>query len=148
MAEIPDHSTTLEQYKTQMKKVIHMIYPIMDPLDVDQVLKYSIDKRYMREPAAVSNSYTKRTANMDLLAIADYIADRQPILTAYGAMFKQHGTVPNPMLEVVQSFLDMRTEHKKIMFTFPRGSEDFEKYNLLQSLSLGCIWCESYVDPF
>ena len=132
-------SSTIEQYKTHMKKVIHMIYPTMDPLDVEQVLEYSIDKRYKREPAQVSNSYTKRNANMDLLKIADYINDRQPILTAFGTMFKQHGTVPNPMLEVVQSFLDMRTEHKKIMFTFPRGSEDFEKYNLLQSLSLGCI---------
>ena len=50
-------------------------------------------------------------------------------------MFKHHGTVPNPLLAVVQSFLDNRTIHKKQMVQYPKGSEDFEKYNLLQSLT-------------
>ena len=50
-------------------------------------------------------------------------------------MFKHHGEVPNPLVEVVFQFLSNRSEYKNLMFTFPKGSEDFEKYNLLQLLS-------------
>ena len=51
-------------------------------------------------------------------------------------MFKHHGEVPNPLVEVVFQFLSNRSKHKNLMFTFPKGSEDFEKYNLLQSLTI------------
>ena len=51
-------------------------------------------------------------------------------------MFKHHGEVPNPLVEVVFQFLSNRSEYKNLMFTFPKGSEDFEKYNLLQSLTI------------
>ena len=49
-------------------------------------------------------------------------------------MFKRHGDVPNPMGRVIQSFLDLRKSHKKEMFKYPKGSEMFERFNLLQAL--------------
>lgn len=131
-----EESSTLDKYRIQMKKVVHLIYPTLDPLEVDKVVEYSVNKRYKREPAQVNNSYTKRIADMDLLKIADYINDRQPIVNAYGTMFKQHGTVPNPMMDVIQSFLDKRTEDKNKMFQYPKGSELYERYNLAQSLTV------------
>ena len=76
-----------------------------------------------------------KVVNMTLLRVSDYIMSKEPIVTAFGTMFKHHGTVPNPLFDTVQSFLDNRTLHKKQMFSFPKGSEDFEKFNLLQSLT-------------
>ena len=84
---------------------------------------------------------------MTLLDLTDYINTREPIVTAYGTMFRKHGEVPNPMGKVIQGFLDLRDVHKKKMFTFPKGSEDFEKYNLLQTLTIqGHIRRNSYVN--
>ena len=103
--------------------------------ELDPIVDYSIQKRYYESKCVVDNTYTKKKYNMTLLRMADYIASKQPIVTAHGTMFMKHGTVPNPMTEVVQQFLDLRKEHKDKMFTFPKGSEDFEKYNLLQSLT-------------
>jgi hypothetical protein len=111
-----------------------MYYPEIDSRELEPILDYSIQKRYNQFNAQVSNSYTNKTANMTLLAISDYIASREPIVTAFGTMFRKHADVPNPMAVVIQSFLDNRSKHKKEMFKYPKGSEQFEKYNLLQSL--------------
>lgn len=129
-----NESPTLVKYKDTMKRCIMMYYPQMEPLELDSILDYSINKRFKNTNVKIENSYTKKNANMTLLAISDYIASREPIVTAFGTMFRKKGEVPNPMGQVVQSFLDMRSKHKKMMFKYPKGSEDFEKYNLLQQL--------------
>ena len=117
-----------------MKECISLYYPNMNEKDLDDIIDYSINKRYREESAVLNNSYTNKKANTTLLQMVDYILDRQPITTAFGTMFSRHGTVPNPMANVVQEFLDNRSVHKKEMFKYPKGSEMYERYNLLQSL--------------
>ena len=129
------NSPTILKYKNTMSECIKMYYNNIDDKELDYILDYSINKRYNQVNASVDNSYTKKSANMTLLAISDYIMKREPIVTAYGTMFRKHSDVPNPLGIVVQSFMDNRSKHKKLMFKYPRGSEEFEKYNLLQSLT-------------
>ena len=130
-----------------------LYYPESSPEVLDAAIDYSIQKRIQNANAVLSNSYRRRRVierdengnevqvyknaeqNLTLQQISDYILSREPIVTAFGTMFKHHGTVPNPLAIVVQSFLDNRTIHKKQMFQYPKGSEQFEKYNLLQSLT-------------
>ena len=130
-----------------------LYYPESSPEALDVAIDYSIQKRIKNANAVLSNSYKRRMVierdengnevqvyknaeqNLTLQQISDYILSREPIVTAFGTMFKHHGTVPNPLFAVVQSFLDNRTIHKKQMFQYPKGSEQFEKYNLLQSLT-------------
>lgn len=129
-----DKSTTLKEYRRTMADCIRLFIPNIRDGDIYPVIDYSINKRYREEPCSVVNSYTKKKSNSTLLHIADYIADREPIVTAYGAMFKKHGTVPNPLAVVIQQFLDQRQYYKDEMIKYPKGSEDFERYNLLQIL--------------
>ena len=129
-----ENSPTIRKYRDTMSRCVRMYYQNIDQKEIDKALDYSIAKRYKSANAQVKNSYTNKTADMTLLAISDYIASREPIVTAFGTMFRKHADVPNPMATVVQSFLDRRSEHKKIMFRYPKGSEMFERYNLLQSL--------------
>lgn len=123
----------IEQYKDRMSDIIRLIIPISKE-ELDPILDYSINKRYKEYHVSIENSYTKRKTDMTLLMLTDYIISREPIVTAYGTMFKKHGTVPNPMAVVIQQFLDKRSEDKKKMFKYPKGSEMFEKYNLAQQL--------------
>ena len=145
-------SPTLVKYKDTMRNCIKLYYPEAADTDINAAIDYSINKRLQNANAKITNSYKRYKVtktdqfgnpyqeyvepeqNISLLKLSDYILSREPIVTAFGTMFKHHGTVPNPLMEVVQSFLDNRTKHKKQMFQFPKGSEQFEKYNLLQSL--------------
>ena len=146
-------SPTLVKYRDVMRQCLMLYYPESSPEVLDAAIDYSIQKRIQNANAVLSNSYRRRRVierdengnevqvyknaeqNLTLQQISDYILSREPIVTAFGTMFKHHGTVPNPLAVVVQSFLDNRTTHKKQMFQFPKGSEQFEKYNLLQSLT-------------
>lgn len=133
---IISESPTLSEYKQTLSEIVRMYYPYANPVDLNDAIDYSINKRYKKEKCTIDNTYTKKKSNLSLLSMADYIASKEPIVTAYGVLFKKHADVPNPMGAVVQQFLDLRSEHKKTMFKFPKGSEDFEKYNLLQSLTI------------
>lgn len=132
---IISESPTLSEYKETLSDCVRMYFPYANPHDLSQAIDYSINKRYKKEKCVVDNTYTKKKSNLSLLAMADYIASKEPIVTAYGVLFKKHADVPNPMGAVVQQFLDQRSANKKTMFKFPKGSEQFEKYNLLQSLT-------------
>ena len=120
-----------------MARCVGMYYTNLDRREVDKILDYSIAKRYKQTPASVTDSYKHTEKKYDhLLQVADYVMSREPIVTAFGTMFRKKGEVPNPLAEVVQSFMDNRSKHKKMMFKYPKGSEDFEKYNLLQALTV------------
>lgn len=131
-----DNSISLLKYKDTMKRLTRMYYPNAKDTDIDNALNYSINKRYKEYTAELDNNYTHKCTNMTLLELTDYIYQREPIVTAYGTMFRKHEEVPNPLGKVIQSFLDKRSEDKAMMFRFPKGSEDYEKYNLLQSLNI------------
>lgn len=128
-------SDMILKYKDQMQKSISLIYPEMKSYDLDKILDYSIKKRFHDTPVRIDNSYKKKEANSTLLGVADYIERRKPIVTAYGTMFMHHEETPNPLAKVVDMFLNARSVYKKKMFKYPKGSEMFEKYNLLQLLT-------------
>ena len=128
-------SVTIQRYKKEMDECIHLLYPNIPPGDLDKIMDYSILKRYRESPASIDNSYTHKSQDGTLLEIIDYVEKRKPITTAFGTMFLHHEEVPNPLFAVVQMFLDQRNQYKKTMFKYPKGSEMFEKFNLLQLLS-------------
>ena len=129
-----DNSPTLVKYKNTMKECLRLYYPQMSEYDLNKAIDYSIEKRFKNSKASLHNSYTKKEKEADLLRLADYINSREPIVTAFGTLFKKHADAINPLYETIQSFLDLRGIHKKEMLKYPKGSEDFEKYNLLQLL--------------
>lgn len=129
-----ENSPTLSRYKDTMKQSVRLYYPYINEQDLDKAIEYSIEKRLKNTKATLNNSYTHKEKDLDLLRLIDYINSREPIVTAFGTLFKKHADCINPLYETIQSFLDLRSMHKKEMFKYPKGSEEFEKYNLLQLL--------------
>ena len=132
-----DSSPTLSKYKNTMRDCIILYYPKADLRDINAAIDYSIEKRFKdSNKVRIVNSYKRYRDENDeykdleqqitLRKLTDYIISREPIVTANGVMFKHHGVVPNPMNEVIQSFLKARVEHKKLMFNYPKGSEEYE----------------------
>ena len=139
-------SPTLNKYKETLRQCMYLYYPRAPQQDIDAAIDYSINKRFKdTKEVRITNSYKRYRDENDnykdavqqttLRKLSDYILSRKPIATSFGALFMNHGQEPNPMNDVIQSFLKLRSEHKKMMFQFSKGSEDYEKYNLLQSLT-------------
>lgn len=123
-----------DKYKDAMRQAVKMYYKDMDIDIIDKAIDYSINKRYIEHKASIDNNYTHRSKDTTLLELCDYINSKKPILTSYGVLFQRHGDVLNPLLNVIQSFLDNRGIHKKEMLKYPRNSEMYEKFNILQIL--------------
>lgn len=130
---ISEHAKLLE-YKDTMSRIINSMYPEMNREDIDRAVNYSIQKRFKNFNLQVHNNYTSTITDLTALEMLDYIERRGVIKTSYGTMFRTHESVPNPLGKVIQNFLDLRKLHKKEMFKYPKGSEMFEKFNLLQNL--------------
>lgn len=133
--EIKDNAFIQTKYKDTLKRMISLNLPTLTREEVDTAIDYSMKKRYKSVPAKVYNNYTEKTATNTLVELTNYIYERQPICTAWGVLFKRHGTVPNPLTKLIHMFMLNRDNYKKQMFQYPKGSEEFEEYNLLQLLA-------------
>lgn len=127
-------SASMIKYKDTTKRLLKLSYPHLRERDFDAAIDYSIQKRFTNYPLSIENNYTNQSVDMSVLEMTDYIMDKEPICTMYGTLFKKHGSVKNPFIKVIQKFMDMRGIHKKQMYEYPKGSEKFEFYNLLQNL--------------
>lgn len=119
-------------YKKEMLDALKYSFPELYGYELEQAVNYSIEKRAKNSNVVLDNNYEKRTENTTLYRVLDYIIDKEPIITVSGVMFKKHGTCPNPYVDLIQEFLSSRTMYKNEMFKYPKGSTEFEKYNLLQ----------------
>lgn len=125
----------VEKYKEIAFRMIQKSYPNLLPYEIDMAINDSICNRINGvQKATIHNSYKDIRLETTILELTEYIEKRQPIMTAYGVLFKKHGEVPNPLAKLLQTFMENRDIHKSEMFKYPKGSEMFEKYNLLQQL--------------
>lgn len=126
------NSKTSEIYIKEVMDALKLTFPGLYESEIREAVNYSIMKRGSDSIAVLDNNYTKAKENTTLFAITDYIISREPIITVSGVMFRKHGYCPNPFVMLIQEFLKQRGIYKDTMFKYPKGTEDFEKYNILQ----------------
>lgn len=124
----------VKEYKKVAIEMLNLYFPQLTYAEIERVVDGRIKEDIRDHTAVVDNSYKKMQVNTTLLELADYIMSKQPIITAYGVMFMQHGAVPNPIYNMIDSFIQGRAKVKKEMFKYPKGSAEFTKLNLIQLL--------------
>lgn len=130
-----DPSPVIDKYKQIVISMLRYNFPLLTETELAAAVDDSISKHLVQTPARINNNYKNRTVEMTVQQIADYIISREPITTSYGVLFNRHGVVPNPLYGVIDGFIKSRKVLKKEMFKYPKGTEMFEKYNLLQLLA-------------
>ena len=122
----------VEEYKNVLRRMIPLTIKGISKDTLERAMDYSIQKRFQDHQVSVNNNYTKTEVEVKLTELMDFILDRKPILTPYGVMYSRAGTVPNPLAKMVDSFLATRAAYKDEMFKCLKGTEEFDKYYLLQ----------------
>lgn len=121
-----------EVYRNEVREALELSFPGLYKFEIEEAINYSIMKRGGDFPAVLDNNYKSIKEKTTLWQVTDYIMSREPIITVAGVIFKKHGSCPNPFVLLIQEFLKQRGIYKKEMFKYPKGSEDFERYNILQ----------------
>lgn len=122
-------------YKEYIMDMVKLTYPELHNTEIMQSIEYSINKRAKNYEASLSNDYKNKDLQTTLLQLTEYIIETKPIITALGVLYNPRSKAENPVSAMMQTFLKQRKIYKKEMFKHPKGSEEFEKYNLLQLLS-------------
>ena len=124
----------VQGYRDAAVRILQLNFPYISDAQLRRAVDYSIDKRFKNSKAVVKNNYKKTEDETNLLELTNFILSKEPIITPSGVMFSKHGDVPNPLVRMIESFLELRDVHKKEMFKYPKGSEMFTRFNLLQLL--------------
>ena len=125
-----------DMYKDEMLRLVSTYQPQMLHSDILDAINYSMNKRYKEKKCKVHNNYTGECIEGPLLEIANWINEKEPICTAYGVLFKKHSKRPNPLCDMIRSFMDGRDIDKAKMFAALEkyDYENAAKYNLFQLL--------------
>jgi hypothetical protein len=124
----------INEYKQVMMEGLRHSFPGLHPEELSKAIDWSINSRLYNGPASLDNNYTKKRMDGTVLDILKYIESLEPIVTSSGVLFKKHKEAENPLSKMINGFLVKRAEYKSTMFKYPKGSAEFEKYNLFQLL--------------
>lgn len=127
-------TNVVQEYKSVMIENLASSFPGLNIDELDSAITWAIINRHNIHPVKLDNNYTKQTINGTVLDILRYIEKLEPIITSSGVLFKKHKEADNPLSKMIMGFLEQRSFYKKEMFKYPKGSSEFEKYNLLQLL--------------
>lgn len=134
MYEKLKQSPTIKHYKDVAFRMASINRSDIPYNVLNDAIDYSIAKRFTDSQVQIENNYKKKVVNMSLLDTCDYIDTKKPIVAASGVLFQRHENSTNLLYQVIEEFLDARTNAKNTMFKYPKGSEEFQFWNLQQLL--------------
>lgn len=124
----------IKEYEQVLVDGLKHSFPLLNECELREAIQYSIFNRLENKPAFLENNYTRKRIDGTVLDILNYIHSLEPIITSSGVLFKKHKEADNPLSRMIMGFIKQRKVYKKTMFKYPKGSEEFSKYNLLQLL--------------
>lgn len=145
-------SIAMAKYKEVLKRNMKLVLPELGDGELERAIQWSMDRRFKDHDITIDNNYRDEKYHLTLSELVNFINANKPILTSYGCLFTSHGETANPLYQMIQEFADRRNRFKKKMLEYPKGSEEYNRYNLNQLVAkvdtnaiYGCLGASSSV---
>ncbi|WCS68275.1 hypothetical protein Goe21_01650 [Bacillus phage vB_BsuM-Goe21] len=118
----------LEKYKEQAKKQLLLSFPNISEEEIEEFLDKEINSTIQGKNVVFNDGEQKSVKN--LLSITEWLEEKKPIITGYGAFYRKHNEGVNLLSDMVDYLLVSRKKVKKEMFEHV-NDEDRTEYNNL-----------------
>ncbi|QXN70075.1 putative DNA polymerase I [Bacillus phage vB_BspM_Internexus] len=118
----------LEKYKEQAKKQLLLSFPDIREEEIEEFLDKEINSTIQGKNVVFNDGEQKSVKN--LLSVTEWLEEKKPIITGYGAFYRKHNEGVNLLSDMVDYLLVSRKKVKKEMFEHV-NDEDRTEYNNL-----------------
>ena len=128
-----ESNVVIDEYIEQTVDVYMRMYPDSNETQVRQLVTKKIEESLVDIPCTLHNDTYHEYVDTTVLDTFNWLSIRKPIISGNGTFFKQHKEYTAPTIKVLETWLTKRKKLKKIMFSFPKGSIDYNNYNTGQN---------------
>ena len=118
----------ISMYRDEMVKQMKQTNPDWDEDDITDIVNDMILKNFMNPTVTLDNNYTQENRETTLLSVFEWLLERKPIIAGNGTFYKNQYEAENPIAEMLDSFLTLRKEYKKKMFSIEDATSYLYRY--------------------
>ena len=128
-----DSNVVIDEYIENTVNVYMRLYPESNENEVRMLVTKKVEESLIDIPCALHNDTYHEYVDTTVLDTFNWLAFRKPIISGNGTFFKQHKEYAAPSIKVLETWLTRRKKIKKVMFTFPAGSIEYNNHYTAQN---------------
>lgn len=136
------NSKFIKDWIKDMTKTMKITNPDWDEDDIKEELLKMVDKKLISPNVTLDNNYTGQNRETTLLSVYDWVKDTQPVIAGNGTFYRNQHDAINPVATMLDGMLTERKRLKKLMFSKPEGSDEYNDLDRGQGNEK--INCNSY----
>lgn len=123
-----DSNVVIDEYIEYTVDMYMRLYPDSDISQVRQLVIQKVEQSLIDIPCVLHNDTYHEYVDTTVLDVCNWLKIRKPIISGNGTFFKQHREYQAPTIKVLETWLQRRKQIKKIMFTYPKGSIEYNNH--------------------
>lgn len=124
----------LKNYIKETKEQIKLLRPDIDDKELENFIKSKVKENY-KNPTCEFQDKNMECEQGSLMRVIDFIEKDKPIISGYGAFFKQHGELKSVEYDLITYLGDTRSIYKKKKIEHT-NDEDKRLYNIYDIFQL------------
>lgn len=121
-------NVVVSEYIEYTVDVYMRMYPDSDIDQVRSLVTKKVEESLIDIPCVLHNDTYHEYVDTTVLDVFDWLKIRKPIISGNGTFFRQHKEYAAPTIKVLETWLLRRKKIKAVMFTFPKGSIEYNNH--------------------